>query len=839
MARSYYRMTDTTNLLVLNAFNNYKNRVYKKFPKIAGYISAARSYSLVKTVNFNPGDGVTTEVVVGKGDLTSGDYDYLVVYLNDGDEETDIQSRWFVMDEERLRGGQYRLTLRRDLLADMLNSTIAANMPVDINKAIITDNGGSNPLLFNHEDITVNQIKSEREILLKDPTQCPWLVLYLEKGVLGSDHSITISTGSYTPDYTLTTAITDWAYYQYREGGLGTDFKASDRVSYWMNYHPNNNLRINAYKYQTKGNGTKIESTMPAEARGGAAAVYSNLNLTAAQVADIDNVRNALDSAMNYYKSDFVSYVNTACGLGEFGDILAYDNKIIKDSNNKYWQIKVVYKGADSEALDVTTGSVYTLMTTVWNYATVQSATPNNQAFKLLAEYSKYRLEITELVDASCTINLQNLNIHCDDSPLFDAICMPYGSITYTNASEYLHSYTTSASKSLEIMNAIATQLTSSLAMDLQILPYCPIRIPEGASGDYSGIGGYMIEGSSTPTMFVGNAPQLGIIVYGNSNQDIIYGVRKANSSFNIMTELYSDIYKYANSITDYSQRVKYVNDCTMMRLCSPNYAGVFEFNLAKNGMNVEYFNVDMTLRPYNPYIHVNPSFNQLYGADTDDQRGLLCGGDFSLGTINSAWAQYEIQNKNYQAIFDRQIQNLDVMRDIQRVQNIAGAVGGAFQGGAAGAATGFFTGGIPGAIGGAIGGGLLSAGAGAADVVLGEKAYEEQRSFMQDNFKLQLGNVKALPYSITKTSALTLNNKLFPFIELYECTEAEKNAYVNKIRYDGMSIGVIGTMSTYVDIDNPSDKYFQGRIVRYTGESMTNHELTELNNELMKGVYF
>ncbi len=607
-----------------------------------------------------------------------------------------------------------------------------------------------------------------------------------------------------------------------------------------MNYHPNNNLRINAYKYQTKGNGTKIESTMPAEARGGAASVYSNLSLNATQVADIAAVKSALDTGMNYYKSDLVGFVNTACGLGEFGDILAYDNKIIKDSNNKFWQIRVVYKGADSEALNVTSGDIYTTLTGIWNYATVQSVTPNLNAFKLLAEYSRYRLEITELINSSCTINLQNLNIHCEDSPLFDAICMPFGSITYTNASEYLHSYTTSASKSLEIMNTIATQLTSANAMDLQLLPYCPLRIPEGASGDYSDIGGYMIEGASTPTMFVGSVAQFGTLVYGSNNQDIIYCVRKANSSFNIMTELGPDIYKYANSIDDYAKRVKYVNDCTMMRLCSPNYAGVFEFNLAKNHMDVEYFNVDMTLRPYNPYIHVNPSFNLLYGADTDDQRGLLCGGDFSLGTLDSAWAQYEIQNKNYQAIFDRQIQNLDVMQGIQREQAIWGAAGGAVQGAASGAATGFFMGGgIPGAAIGAGAGLALSAAGGIRDVMLGEKAYEEQRSFMQDNFKLQLGNVKALPYSITKTSALTLNNKLFPFIELYECTEAEKNAYVNKITYDGMSIGVIGNMSTYVDIDNPSDKYFQGRIVRYTGDSMTNHELDELNNELMKGVYF
>ena len=280
----------------------------------------------------------------------------------------------------------------------------------------------------------------------------------------------------------------------------------------------------------------------------------------------------------------------------------------------------------------------------------------------------------------------------------------------------------------------------------------------------------------------------------------------------------------------------KYVNDCTLLRLCSPNYNGVFEFNLAKIGGVVDSFNIDMTLKPYMPYIHVNPAFKNLYGEDFNDQRGLVCGGDFSLGAIKDAWSVYEIQNKNYQNIFDRQIQNLDVNNAINRQEAVFGAVAGTVTGGASGAMAGGMLGGGWGALaGGVIGTGTSLAG-GILDYSNLEKRQAEQIRYPIDNYNLQLGNIRALPNSITRTNAITANNKLVPFVEVYECTEAEKQAYINKIKYDGMTVGIIDKMANFVSPDR--ENFFKGRLIRITSISEDNHYVETINEEIMKGVF-
>ena len=104
------------------------------------------------------------------------------------------------------------------------------------------------------------------------------------------------------------------------------------------------------------------------------------------------------------------------------------------------------------------------------------------------------------------------------------------------------------------------------------------------------------------------------------------------------------------------------------------------------------------------------------------------------------------------------------------------------------------------------------------------------------DRFSLQLGNVRAIPNSITKTSALTANRKNFPFVEIYTCSDVEKEAYYNKLRYDGMTIGKIDTMDNYISDDNSN--YFKGRLVRILSFMDDAHIANEINNELSKGVY-
>ena len=52
------------------------------------------------------------------------------------------------------------------------------------------------------------------------------------------------------------------------------------------------------------------------------------------------------------------------------------------------------------------------------------------------------------------------------------------------------------------------------------------------------------------------------------------------------------------------------------------------------------------------------------------------------------------------------------------------------------------------------------------------------------------------------------------------------------------MSIGVIALLKDYFVETTTKNHYLQCKIVRYPGTSYDNHEIQELNNELMKGVY-
>ena len=53
--------------LIVCSFNNYYNRIYKKYDTISGYVLNSRSYIALDNIDFNPADGVTTTLILGKG----------------------------------------------------------------------------------------------------------------------------------------------------------------------------------------------------------------------------------------------------------------------------------------------------------------------------------------------------------------------------------------------------------------------------------------------------------------------------------------------------------------------------------------------------------------------------------------------------------------------------------------------------------------------------------------------------------------------------------------------------------------------------------------------------
>ena len=68
-------------------------------------------------------------------------------------------------------------------------------------------------------------------------------------------------------------------------------------------------------------------------------------------------------------------------------------------------------------------------------------------------------------------------------------------------------------------------------------------------------------------------------------------------------------------------------------------------------------------------------------------------------------------------------------------------------------------------------------------------------------------------------------------------------SALCNKIRYNGMTVGVIGRISDYItnswSYNGISDKgYIKGQLINLSDVSADFHLVSEIANELNKGVY-
>lgn len=209
----------------------------------------------------------------------------------------------------------------------------------------------------------------------------------------------------------------------------------------------------------------------------------------------------------------------------------------------------------------------------------------------------------------------------------------------------------------------------------------------------------------------------------------------------------------------------------------------------------------------------MNPRFGWLYGTDLNDFRGLILGGDFSLPILNNSWSTYQLNNKYYQQIFDRNIESQEYNNKWALANDVVGAASGAGTGAAAGAAVGtMIAPGIGTAIGAAVGG-IASAAGGIMDVISGKATREQELARQKDVFGMELGTIKARAQSLTRGNIYNINNKYFPYIEYYTCTDKELEALDNKLKYNGMTIGVIGKIKDYID-NSAEWSYIQATVI-------------------------
>lgn len=875
--------------LYLFKHSNYYNRILKRYDNINDYIENSIQLGVYQNINFKPYDGVQTSQILNHQGETP---DYIVCV----DDSLAINSRWYVVEDERLLNGQYRYTLLRDVIADYYSDILSA--PCFVEKALLPV---ESPLIHNKEDMSFNQIKTT-ECLLKDDIGSRWIVGYVQNKDNEPDESGEFIQGNST--YSDAKTIDDELFNILSSGNdyylndrnfipileFGNEIYSSlkDSLLYnWSRSNVNIPIRYNEYtipesytKYNEVKQGVSFRYNpdfISCKFEGDETLTQVNIKAEDAIKSINDNKNNTLVgyiynaisqmginilSESNY--NSIINLVNNNRIIKRGSSIYQIELEVDKINDNpytNYYEFKnnliaarniinifneaLINSDANEVMTDDEEKNTEIINNTIQGNEEFPDIKPMNVHLSTNTKIVKFRLKEIGDVKYRFTLSGSAGRVR-NDSGLYDMFAIPYDPIYFkvkrTITSSISDSGKTTTELSLETAYNIAHKLGSERLYDLQILPYCPC--PEYFTGnslifeDDNTLGnGYY----NTVRIQSGNTPDnetdriVGLVLWCNT----------CRRHFTIPGH-YNEI--PVNIVNPYTKALaKKVDSLTKTcRLCSPGYTSVFEINVAMNN-GIDQFIVDTLYQPINPFIRIAPRFKELYGIYTNyDSKGLILKGDYSLPIIVDAWTQYQINNKNYNEIYDREIQNLQLSQNIERKQQLwsigAGAISAITSGATAGA---IGTGGNP--IGAAIGGvaaGGTSLMAGAMDLKYADMLRAEALDYKKDMFGYSLANIQALPQSLTKSSPLSNNNPIWPIFEIYEASQTEIKALIQKIKYNSMSVGVIGELNDYINninfyrSDGFDKMYFKGVLVRLDSIYTDSHIVNAISNELNRGIY-
>ena len=500
--------------LLLLHYNNYFNRIIKKKDTIADYKSADTNYKEVANINFNPGDGVATSIVLGlgqNGSLFDGEeFDYLVAY-EVVDNANVINSRWFIIEQDRERAGQFELTLKRDVLAD--NYTDVVNSPIFLEKGFINDS--NDPLLYNSESMNLNQIK-QLEIPLKDETESGWVVGYIPSDAFPKvepqyDRVEKKVTTPMEADFEIDN-INDWSYWQYclsnpnyklmadsagkrkvtvkiRSEDRHADYRSFrvDMVTANYTFYPNS-TDAGTYSQQNSGY-IKTSATLeyPQWYQDYGPVTFKQGTINAGICNNIfDPVRNnsAFNTALN-------TILGTGINIGDTSALRRLQDKIILDATtNKYYRISVI-SISESNPITVTSSTTggQAALTALKNAMYY----PNGAGGSLQGEYTtftasnsstSYAIQLTNIGD-SFYVDLNSDRAHLNDAP-YDMFCIPFSDTLKLKFDST--EFTCSKNVALSMATEIARDLGSGNVYDVQLLPYCPNRTMVVNSGSPSSV---------------------------------------------------------------------------------------------------------------------------------------------------------------------------------------------------------------------------------------------------------------------------------------------------------------------------------------------------------------
>ena len=784
--------------LYFSHYCNYYDRIIKRnLPADLMDVVTWPTLPIKNVKNFNPADEVESVQILTlkQSDLYENpvDPDYLFV-TNAGD--TTVQQRWFVIDCDRSRVNQWVCRLRRDVIGEEMDKVLRA--PAYIRKGWVVD--GLDPAIYNSEDLEVNQIKIA-QYPLRDAGYYPWIVGYIDKAKDPST-DITLQVGPKTRGDIQVSSISSIA-------GFGSDYpdgaysEESCRIEYII-HGKSGTILVDWLYFPIARN---IESSH----------VYKDHDDIGDRPLRFDvrplerkKVTNSDLDTWDTLSKDYAPIISET----NIATLQSYEGRTVYDMTSEKLYAASVSVEKVTTKFAIPAGSLFDAISQKLSDIGIEG-TPNTKSFTAEVTGDIYKLELKEIErKGSVTVTIPAARTPLYDAP-YDLFAIPYattelqvgnvkGSITKVDALNYA--------------SGICEKLGSSI-YDCQIVPYCPFTDQQvfGSSARIR-ISGTLTENKDFSWMKAGES-NVGIIMFASSSS-----YTKGVGVDQRIRRVYGSAYEKKVSM-----------QTEIYRISSPNYASSFEFSPAKND-GVTRFTATFTLKPGIPYIRIYPDFGGLYGSSFKDNRGLILGGDFSISRTSNAYQEYILQNKNFENIFNRQIEHLGITQTEEMKQRMFSAIAGTVTGAAGGAITGGQIGRAAGAAVGATVGGVASAIGGAMDIAAARRLNAEAISYQTDMYNFSLQNVKARPNTLSKVSAYSVDNALLPFVEIYSCTETEKAAVEAKMKYSGMTIMRIGKILDFLNPDGMT--FIQADLIRAEGIYGDAHWVNTIAEELKKGVF-
>lgn len=789
--------------LYLYSYNNYYNRQIKRETAIPNYGTPLKTF---ENINFIPGNGIRTTHIINYSEDFTKQPNYVIVQNNDS-----TFTRWFVINIQRLRGFQYELTLKRDVIADYFSDVVNNSICI-VQKGYVPSNS---VLLYNKEQQNYNMIK-QNEIFIRDKSKSGYIVGFIANNVFDSD---TLVEGKFTSnvnaDYTYTN-ITDFnnnfVYASYTAIGSTTPSqKAKVFKSLKLKYK---NVCLNYTTYQGGRSLIKdieinnnivnvLSSSSTAKifeaTTSGQTALSSNqalefMNTLGVNIANNDIFNNLKNDLGGDDYAIYNSMINN------------FDGKIVK-IGTEYYNISISSSSTESSYTDIPSNKLSKYIgfvpNNISNYINNHFTNWDNKGtsatvsdIQYQEKHEDYYLHLTiAQTNAKITIPKYENRTHLVDAP-YDMFMIPYSDTMLYTINGTL--YTANKSLAINIAQAIGQEAGTSGSYDIQIVPYNPIQSSISSAFYYGGC-----DFSNQDYTFIKNG----------SNENIGAIIWCSKSSFK---------FQATDGLISVSNKKKDI-DLKKYRLCSPDASSEWEFSPAMND-GVTAWNITCDYRPYSSYVKVQPKWGGVYASynfkDTVDMRGLIFNGSYSVTQLSEAWSNYVASNKNYQAIFDQQISTQIKSYDLQnkaaydtmfmRSYNLN----------------------------------PITAVASAWGNMREQQYNEDVQKIGLDNqkalYNLNLDNIQAQPNTISKLTSINQDFRIFPYVEVYSCSVEEERIYDDMIRYNGMTINVTGHISDYLKEDD--ETFIQAHLVRFYAVDTQDESdyviVDDINRELNLGIY-